>query len=107
MKASVIFSLLTMTMSPFAMADFNLAHNRKVVVCYGEDNQEWKLNATRTTLKFTVEGESSGAEKITKTDTDGDTFVSYTSQTGTLRLDDQGDTFKFAGGEEAQSVRCK
>jgi hypothetical protein len=107
MKTTLLFSLLVATFGSNAMANFNLAHNQKAVVCYGEDNQSWDLNAKRTTLKYTVEGESLGSQKITKTDTDGETFVSYTTSEGTLYLDDQGDSFQFKGEQEAQEVRCK
>lgn len=107
MKTTVIFSLLAVTLGTTAMANFRLATNKKAVVCYADDNQSWDLNDKRTTLKYTVEGESLGAKKITKTLSDGDTFVSYTTSVGTLTLSDRGDTFKFKGDTEAGEVRCK
>lgn len=74
---------------------FNLAGNGKEVRCVGPDNISLILNAQRTTLKFTIEGESSGPQKITKRDSDGDTYVSYTTKDGVLRLDDQGNTYSY------------
>lgn len=107
MKMTLMISLLAATLGPTAMADFNLANNKKTVICYGEDNQSWKLNAKRTTLKYTVEGESLGPKKITKTDTDGETFVSYSTSEGTLYLGDSGDTFQFNEDQEAGTVDCE
>jgi hypothetical protein len=105
MKA-VLFSVFSVAvMSSPAFADFNLAHNGDVVVCAMED-YSIVLNAKRTTMREEVEGEAA-TKKITKTDTDGDTFVSYTSEWGTLNLDDQGDTFTFFGDDEATPVKCQ
>ncbi|MGZ3695306.1 MAG: hypothetical protein ACXWQO_14405 [Bdellovibrionota bacterium] len=106
MKNIFAYSLLALALGANAKADFQLANNDKAVECFGEDNQSWNLNAKRTTLKFTVEGESKGAKKITKRNSDDDTFVSYSTSEGTLTLSDKGDTFK-GKGEEAQAVRCK
>ena len=74
---------------------FNLAANGHEVRCSGPDNSNLVLNAQRTTIKFTMEGESSGPQKITKRDSDGDTYVSYATKDGVLRLDDQGNTFSY------------
>jgi hypothetical protein len=106
MKKGLAASLLTVMLSSTAFASFNLARNGKPVVCYGEDNQSWNLNAKRTTLKFTVEGESSGPKRITKVFSDGSTLVSYTTSEGTLYLSNRGDAFQFKG-EEKQTIRCK
>ena len=74
---------------------FNLAANGKDVHCTGPDNSSLILNAQRTTINFTIEGESSGPQKVTKRDSDGDTYVSYTTKDGVLRLDDQGNTYSY------------
>lgn len=87
-------------------ADYNLATNSKKVICFAEDNQDFVLNANRTTVKYSTEGESSGAKKITKTKSDNSTYVSYTTSDGTLTLSDEGDTYAF-DGDEAYPVDCK
>ena len=87
---------------------FNLAANGKAVTCFGEDNYSFDLNAKRTTVKVTVEGESLGAKSITKRDSDGDTYVSYKTSQGTLRLDDRGNTYTFTDTpKEPWKVDCK
>jgi hypothetical protein len=106
MKNSLGLAIVLISPSSVAMADFNLANNQKKVVCYADDNQSWVLSANRKTIKYTVEGESLGVKKITKTATDGDTVVSYKTSVGTLYLDDQGDRYIFAGETEAASVDC-
>ena len=107
MKTLLVMPLVMMAVASTAMADFNLAASGKTVVCSADDNQTWVLNAKRTTVKYTVEGESLGAQKITKRDSDGDTFVSYTVEQGTLTLSDRGDTFQFDGDQEAGTIDCK
>lgn len=74
---------------------FNLAANGKEVRCSGPDNLSLVLNAQRTTLKLVIEGEHSEPQKITKSDSDNDTYVSYTTKDGVLRLDDQGNTYSY------------
>ncbi len=83
-----------------------MSANKKVITCYGSDNQSWILNSKRTAVKYTVEGESAGPKKIIKKDSDGDTFVSYKTIEGTLSLTVQGDTFQFIG-EETQDINCR
>ena len=104
MNTNVAMILFASLISTVALADFNLANNKKAVVCYADDNQGWVLSASRKTLKYTVEGESLGAKKVTKIGTDGDTFVSYRSSVGTLFLDDRGDRFLFSGESEAGEI---
>jgi hypothetical protein len=103
---NLILPTLTLLFSVQAFADFNLANNGKVVECSSADDQTWVLNAQRTTVKFTIEGETQGAKKITKRDSDGDTFVAYTTSEGVLTLSDRGDSFQFTGEESEQSLDC-
>jgi hypothetical protein len=100
-------TLGALALSASAQADFGLAQNGKAVTCYGEDNQSISLNAARTTLKYTVEGESQGPKKILRRKSDGDTFVSYTSEEGTLTLSDRGDVFRYNGDSEESPVKCR
>ena len=107
-----IINLLAVTLtlsSTIAMADFNLASNGKVVNCFGPDNFSLVIDAARTKIKITVEGESRGYRKITKQGTNGDTFSSFTSMEGTLSLDDRGDVFQYKGDsvDDAYKLDCK
>lgn len=88
-----------------AMASMKLADNGRDVECYGEDNQSWIINADRTTIQYTVEGESSGPKKITGSDTNQVSFTSFTTEDGTLTFNTRGYTYQPTG-EEAFSVRC-
>jgi ribosomal protein L25 (general stress protein Ctc) len=107
MKMSVVLSLVSVLFGANAMADFQLSQNQKPVVCYGEDNQSVNLNAKRTTLKYTVEGETQGALKIVDVQTDGKTFVKYTTSEYSLTLSDAGDLFFYNGDQEPGEFRCK
>jgi hypothetical protein len=82
-----------------AFADFALAQNGKKMVCHSEDNAEFVLNAERTTIKFSVEGESQGPKKIRQ--------KKYETEEGILTLSDQGDTWQPEGESEASPVDCK
>lgn len=93
-----------------AMASYDLASNGKVVKCYGPDNMDIILNAKRTTVKITFEGEGTGAQRIINKSTDNRTYASYTTEEGTLTLGEV-NTFSDAEGTTASSepydVRCK
>lgn len=106
MKKKLVVALFLSFVSMSAMANFQLAQNKKAVVCYGEDNMSFNLNAKRSSVKFTVEGESLGAKKITKISTDKSTYASYKTSEGILTLNDSGDSYQFAGEDEAFSVNC-
>lgn len=100
---------LTFGMSS-AMANYDLASNGQVVKCSGPDNMSITLNAKRTSVKVTFEGEGEGAKRVTKTSSDNRTYASYTTSVGTLTLGDV-DTYSDAEGTTASSepydVRCK
>lgn len=100
---------LTIGMSS-AMASYDLASSGKVVKCYGPDNMEVTLNAGRTTVKVTFEGEGEGAKRISKKSSDNSTYASYTTSVGTLTLGEV-DTYSDAEGTTASSepydLRCK
>lgn len=102
---TILMTLLLL--GSIAQADFQLANNGKKVTCYADDNQSWELNKARTTLKYTVEGESSGAYKIFDRETDNRTYASYSSDEGTLTLGAEKDTFQFAEADDAFEVNCK
>ena len=86
---------------------FTLASNGKVVTCSADDNYSFTLNAARTKIKVEVEGESAGPKSITSRNSDGDTQVAYTTSEGTLDLNDQGNTWVFAGSNEpAWKINC-
>src|SRR5690349_6237164 len=96
-KYAICFALTAMTLT--AHAGYDLAMNGKKVTCYADDNQSIELNAKRTTLKYTVEGESLGAKKITKFHHDKGVLACYTTAEGLLCLNDggDGDTFSYNG----------
>jgi len=102
-----IFFCAIIILSASAMADFSLSKNGKSVVCYGEDNQSWVLNAKRTSIEYTIEGEGIGPQKINNRQSDDKSFASYTTSEGTLTLSESGDSFQFSGDEEAQGITCK
>ena len=90
-----------------ALADFGLSQSSQSVVCYGEDNQSLILNGTRTGLKYSIDGESYGMNRIIDVTTDNKTFISYTTSEVTLTLSNDGDSFIFEGDQESQSLTCK
>lgn len=103
-------ALILATVSGFsftALADYDLGQNQKVVKCFADDNMSWVLSADRSTVEFTVEGETLGPSDITRVDTDNATYVAYTTGEGTLRLDNAGDTFQFFGESDSGPVSCK
>jgi hypothetical protein len=101
--------LLLSLASTSALADYALSQNKKEVVCYGADNLAVTLNAKRTTLQITVEGESNGARKIIEKHDDKRSSVSYATNEGALTLSDDGDTFLYDGDseEDAFNVDCR
>src|SRR5262245_29564289 len=103
MKISIAVTVL---LSIGAHADYKLAENEKTVTCSADDNQSWVLNKARTKVKYTVEGESLGARRIINTDTDGQTYVSYPTDEGTLTLG-QKDTWQFSEEDQAQEIECE
>ena len=100
------FTLLGVFLGTTAMADFVLSRNAKPIVCYGEDNQSIDLNAKRTRIKYTIEGESLRSKKITTTTTDEKTYITYETSELTLTLSDEGDTFQLKDDEASQEARC-
>ncbi len=91
----------------FSQATYDLANNGKKVVCFADDNQTLELNATRTTLRYTVEGESMGPMQIIARKTDGRSFSTFSSEDGVLKLGLKKDTFQFSESDEAFEVNCK
>lgn len=91
----------------FAQAETNLINNGKSVVCYADDNQSWSINASRTKMKYTVEGESLGSSKIYETEVDGKTAVIYRSKVGTMTLMSDRSLFEFDGEDYTFEINCK
>lgn len=104
-----ILCLTLMIFSTVANAGYELANNGRKVTCYADDSQVFVLNAARTTIKYAVEGESRGAQRITEIEDDGSVSACYTTSEGTLCLNDggDGDTFFFDGDSEATYVDCE
>ncbi len=107
MKATFFLSTIASMMTSVASAGFDLSQNGKKVVCYADDNQSWELNKARTTIKYTIEGETMGALKIFDRDSDNTTFASYSTAEGTLTLSNNGDTYQFAEADEISFVSCR
>lgn len=105
--SQLLITTALLTFTSFAHATFDLAKNGKNVSCYADDNQSWSLNAKRTKIKYTVEGESLGARPVHDTETDGQTFIAYSTDEGTLTLGLDKDTYQFAEEDEAWEVTCE
>lgn len=103
MKSLIVLSLL---FSAGAHASFKLAEKKGEVTCYADDNQSWVLDADRSTVQYTVEGESLGAQEIVDIDSDSKTYISYRTDEGILTLGKK-DTWKFAEEEDAWEIECK
>ncbi|MEK6628876.1 MAG: hypothetical protein AABY53_09640 [Bdellovibrionota bacterium] len=101
-----IILTLVLLMAGTAQANFRLANNGKTVVCYADDNQSWILNKSRTAIKYTVEGESSGPYKIFRK-TKGKAYISYATDEGTLTLGFNKDTYQFAEADDSFEIECK
>ena len=89
-----------------AHANYELSVNGKKVICYGEDNVAIVLNAKRTSLTETWEGETVSTKKIFDVKSDDATYTNYKTVDGTLSLSDDGDTYQY-GDDEASSVDCE
>lgn len=89
----------------FAYADFSLSKNGKKIVCTADDNQTWEINKQRTTVKYTVEGESLGAQKIMNRKTDFKSFIVYRTDEGELTLGKR-DLYQFAEEDQAFEIHC-
>lgn len=103
-------TLISLNIFSFALnahADYSLANSGKKVACYSDDNYSYEMNAARTKIKFTVEGETQGPKKIINVKTDNATYISYTTSEGTLTLSNQGDMWQFSSDEEAYEIKCK
>jgi len=107
MKTMLLIALAAVVFSQNSMADFKLSKSKKAIVCYAEDNQELILNAQRTMIKYSVEGESEGPKKITKVNSDNYSFVIYKTSDITFTLSDKKDTFKYDGDSQAQKMKCE
>jgi len=90
-----------------AHADYALSQNGKKVVCSADDNISVDLNAKRDKMKYTVEGESLGYQTIADIETDGKTFIAYSTEEFTLVLSDDGDTLQYSGDEEPGPIDCE
>ena len=105
MKKLFILSLTLISMPTWA--NYNLALNGKEVNCYGADNQSFRLNQNRTTIKYVVEGETKGPEKITSVKTNQTTYISYHTSEGTLTFSTKGDFYKFKDDQAGFQVDCQ
>jgi hypothetical protein len=101
-----VIILISILSSMSSWADLTLATNGKKVTCYADDNQTIEINAKRTAIKYTIEGESLGAKKISKIVIEDNKFASYKSSAGTLVFSKNGDTFKLDGENDAFTVKC-
>jgi hypothetical protein len=107
MKTLLFLTALALA-STNAPADFSLATNGKYVVCFfAQGTQSWTLNAKRSTIRYSVEGENEWLQPVTKIDTDGKTFASFATLEGVLNLADSGDTFQVYGEPEARKIYCR
>jgi hypothetical protein len=103
----VLVVIIAILGSVSVMASFKSVSSKKAIICYADDNQSWILNANRTTIKYTVEGESLGALKIFDTKTDDETYISFSTEEGTLTLSKKGDFYQFAEEDRPSRITCK
>lgn len=83
----------------FSHANYSLLLSRRPIVCYGPDNQSVVYNVNKG-LKYTVEGESRGFERLIKIpNTDNRTYSTFETSTTILQISNQGDFFKIKGGD--------
>jgi hypothetical protein len=92
--------------SSFAFANYSLLSSRKPIVCFADDNQSIVYNVEKSTLKYTIEGESRGPKKIVNSSTNWANYLIVTSSELTLQLSNQGDFFKFPGDARFTKVEC-
>lgn len=95
--------------STISYAGYDLAFNGKKLHCYVDDNKIIEMNAKRSTIKFTNDGESIGPQEITTYLHDEGVLACYETSEGMLCLNDggDGDTFYFTGDSEATPVSCE
>lgn len=96
----MILSLILLTLSASTFANYQLSENAKKVTCYGEDNLVVTLSASRTTMRYEMEGESNGPQKITKIVKKGHNSVTYISEEFSLTLSDKGDSMLYQEDSE-------
>ncbi len=96
----LILSVLALSLTASAFASYKDGKSLGVYVCSGADNISITLNAKRTTMKYMVEGESNGPEKIFTTRDNGHDTVTFVSKDVTLTLSDKGDKFLYHGDQE-------
>lgn len=90
-----------------SFASLKLADNKlKAVVCHADDNQTVVINASRTKIKYTVEGESNGALPITKKSRSETSRVFSTSEL-TMIFTKKSVLIRFDGTREAYPWDCK
>lgn len=101
--------LVSMMVSSVAMAKVSVEQALKSplgIECYGADNASIVLNAKRTTLKYVVEGETNGAQKISRVKTDDKTYVSYQNSEGWLTFNERGSYYRANGGQDTEAFDC-
>ena len=78
----------------------------RIVTCYADDNVSIVLDSERTTIKYTVEGESS-VSRIYQVSTDHSSYVSYISKKGWLTFNERGSYYRVSGEEQSSSIDCE
>lgn len=100
---------LTLTLFGFiqsAHADFELSQSKHAIHCYGNENIQIELNAPKTQMKLTTEGESLGFKGITQMNTDGQTFVTFSNSEFSLTLGSSFDHYTYGNETEKNPLRC-
>ncbi len=102
-----LLSFLLM-ISSNAVASISTPNPEKSLRCWGEDNIVITINAARTKMKYEVEGETTGAKRVTKT-VSGEGYKKYMSEDGVLTISTKSDNFVRKGNSitDATELDCK
>jgi hypothetical protein len=90
-----------------AWAEFDLSKSALPVVCYGEGNVSVTLGSKKQEMQYVMKGESHGAQKILRVETDHQSFIAYVTEEGTLTLSNQGDSYRYADNGDSAPLNCE
>lgn len=102
----VIGILFGLTTQAANLSPMDVLKHQRSVVCYADDNAEIVLNANRTAIKYTVEGEG-GTRRINKIKTDHSTYVAYVTPEVMLTFNKRGSFLRVRGDDKSYFVECK
>jgi hypothetical protein len=108
MRFSVLVGLLATVMcTPLSRADFSTDSKKGSVECSAEDDFGFAVDEARKVVIYTMGGNPPVTYPVVTRESDGDTYVSYVTEMGTLSFDDQGDNFLFAETGYSVPLDCR